>query len=255
MKKTIIFKLLVICLLIILGVILGKIILKQYIDSLFPQKMNHMAQDEIVLVLENITDKKLIELYHSSNLVLNTDLHKLDDFSVEFIEGEYWYGYDIWLSGSVSSLDEAKKIALDFAKSDKYATDYCIEYIGENNLYYQLRVQRGDSTYRINFFKDSIIKFPENDSNHYSFSDVIFQELDYNIVFTIMDLVTGKPLYRYFEDKGNQYIYTDYWITKVWGDWGLNNTISLEKNVTKIDKNTGFIYRHSSVIKKDIEIP
>lgn len=270
MKTKIKVILLILCLIAILAIIIfilkNKIAQKNHTyipennNSSILEKMKSMTQDELISAIENITDEQLVEIAYGSNKILNTDLHKFDNFSVDFIEGENWYRSDIWLSGSVSSLEEAKKIALDFATSDRY-TDYSVEFIGENNLYYQLRVKRGTFAYRMNFYKDSVIKFSKGNSNyyggktHYSFSDVIFQKLDYDTVLTIMDLENGNALYRYFEESDKEYIYTQYRITTVGGDWGLNSTVSLKKYVTKIDKNTGTIDTYSSNIKEDITIP
>lgn len=224
------------------------------------KKMKKMTQNELISAIENITDEQLVEIAYGSNGILSTDLHDFDTFSVDFLKGESWYGSDIWLAGSVSSLEKAKEIALDFATSDRY-TDYSIEFIGENDLYYQLRVKQGPDAYRMNFYKDSVIKFSEGDSNyyggktHYSFSNVIFQKLDYDTVLTIMDLQNRDALYRYFEEKDNEYIYTLYRITTVGGDWGVNSTVSLTKYVTKISKKTGTIETYKTNIKNDVTIP
>lgn len=230
------------------------------------EKMKKMTQNELISAIENITDEQLVEIAYGSNGILSTDLHDFDTFSVDFLEGENgyqgesWYGTGIWLAGSVSSLEQAKEIALDFATSDRY-TDYSIEFIGENDLYYQLRVKRGPFAYRMNFYKDSVIKFSKGDSSyyggktHYSFANVIFQKLDYDTVLTIMDLENPNALYRYFEEKDNEYIYTKYRITTVDGDWGLNSTVSLTKYVTKISKKTGTIDTYTTNIKNDVTIP
>lgn len=276
MKKKIKVILLILCLIVIVAIMIFSINNKsaqndtthkqENNNSSILKKMKSMSQEELITAIENITDEQLVEIAYGSNGIFNTDLHKFDDFSVDFLEGENgyqgesWYGSDIWLAGSVSSLEQAKAIALDFATSARY-TDYSIEFIGENDLYYQLRVKRGPFAYRMNFYKDSVIKFSKGNSNyhegktHYSFSDVIFQKLDYDTVLTIMDLENGNALYRYFEENDKEYIYTHYRITTVGGDWGLNSTVSLTKYVTKIYKNTGTISTHSITIKEDIIIP
>ncbi|MCR5637018.1 MAG: hypothetical protein K6F76_07575 [Clostridiales bacterium] len=157
-------------------------------------------------------------------------------------------------------MEQAKETALDFAVSGGY-TDCSIEFIGENDLYYQLRVKRGPFAYRMNFYKDSVIKFSKGDSSyyggktHYSFADVVFQKLDHDTVLTIMDLENCDGLYRYFEENDNEYIFTQYKITTVGGDWGLNCTVSLTKYVTAISKKTGTISTYTSIIKKDVIIP
>ena len=70
-----------------------------------------------------------------------------------------------------------------------------------------------------------------------------------------MDLQNRDALYRYFEEKDNEYIYTQYRITTVGGDWGVNSTVSLTKYVTKISKKTGTIETYKTNIKNDVTIP
>jgi len=265
--------LLILCLVAIITaiiVVLNNNINNSYVEENYKtstiEKMKSMKQAELISAIENITDEQLVEIAYNSDEILITDLHKLDNFSVDFLEGENgyrgekWYESNIWLAGSVSSFEQAKEKALEFAMNDRY-TDYSIEFIGENDLYYQLRVKTGPYVYRNNFYKDSIIKFSKNNSDifdgktRYYFSDIIFQKLDYDTVLTIMDLENPNSLYRYFEENDKEYVYTKYKITVVGGDWGLPSTVSLTKYVTEIYKDTGTIYTISSSIKKDVPIP
>ena len=230
------------------------------------QRMKNMTQEELIAALEQITDEQLIELANQPKLQLTRDRRKFDSFSVDFLEGEngypgeMWYEFNIWLSGSVSSLEQAEEIAWDFAGSDSYS-EYHVEYIGENDLYYQFRVVQGPFAYRINFYKDSVIKFTKGDSGYYggkthdSFQDVVFQKLDYETVLTVMDLENPNAFFRCFEETDRAYFYTQYKLNGSGGDWGIEDTVGLIKTVTKISKETGTIEIDSTVIKEPIPIP
>ena len=106
-------------------------------------------------------------------------------------------------------------------------------------------------------YKDNVIKFPDNneESKYYYFEDIIFQKMDYDTVLTIMDLENRDSFYRYFEENDNEYIYTLYEIETVWGDWNINNRVSLVKYVTTINKTTGTIEQYKSSVKEDVEVP
>lgn len=227
------------------------------------EEMKSMTQDELISMFENITEKQLVQLAcNYYNETFSTNVHTFDDFSVKFLEGkngyqgESWYGSDIWLAGSVSSLEQAKEIALKFAKSDTY-TDYSIDYIGENDLYYQLRVKRGPYVYRMNFFKDSIIKFSKGEKYrggemHYYFDDVIFQKIDYDTILTIMDLVYGVGKYRYLEEKDNEYLYVLYNVSTETVEMNTYGIAALKKHVIKISKETGKIEKNITTIKDNV---
>ena len=231
------------------------------------EQLKNMTQEQVCDTLEHITDAQLVEIADSPWGILIPDRHVFDTFSVDFLDGENgspresWYEGDIWLSGSVSSLEEAEAIALDFAESEK-DMEYSVEWIGANDLYYQFRVIRGPFAYRINFYKDSVIRFLKGDSynylggkTHYSFEDVVFVKLDYDTVLTVMDLENKYALYRYSEESDDEYVYTMYRIEGSGGDWGLNGTVSLTKTVTKISKTTGETESYTSVIKDCVMLP
>lgn len=230
------------------------------------QKLENMTHDELVSALENITDEELVDLANSPWNVLSKDYRTFDTFSVPFLDGnphEMWYESDFWLAGTVSSVEQAREAARDFAKV--LARECTVEFIGENDLYYQFRVIEGADdyryAYRMNFYKDSVLRYSKPtviDSNrkpHYIFEDAIFQKLDYDTVLTVMDQQNRYGLYRYFEENDREYIYTEYRITGVGGDWGINDTVSLIKSVTRISKETGTLETTKTVIKKDVEVP
>ena len=121
--------------------------------------------------------------------------------------------------------------------------------------------------YRINFYKDSIIKFSKGVETsggelHYRFSDVIFQRLDYDTVLTVMDLVNSNSriygdhvLYRYFEESDNEYSYVQYKTELHGGDWGINDRVCLKKCVSTINKTSGTISESFEYIKYEVAIP
>lgn len=232
------------------------------------QKLENMTHDELVSALENITDEELVDLANSPWNVLSQDYRTFDTFSTPFLDGkngnpqEMWYESDFWMGGTVSSVDQAREAAQDFAKYS--ARDCTVEFIGENDLYYQFRVIEGTDdpfAYRMNFYKDSVLRLSKPaiiDSAgepHYVFQDAIFQKLDYETVLTVMDQQNPCGLYRYFEETDREYIYTEYRITGVGGDWGINDTVSLIKSVTRISKETGTLEITETVIKEDVEVP
>ena len=224
------------------------------------QKLEAMTHDELIAALEHITDEELIDIANCPRNVLSKDYRTFDTFSVPFLGGdgtphEMWYESDFWLAGTVSSVEQAREAALDFAEG------CTAEWIGENDLYYQFRVIDGDYAYRMNFYKDSVIRFEKAagiDSDgkpHYTFKDAIFQTLDYETVLTVMDQQNRYGLYRYFEENSREYIYTQYKLAGCGGDWGLNDTVSLIKIVTRISKETGTLEATETVIKENVEIP
>lgn len=233
------------------------------------QKLENMTHDELVSALENITDEELVDLANSPWNVLSKDYRTFDTFSTPFLDGqngnpqETWFESDFWLAGTVSSVEQAREVAQDFATD--FAKDCTVEFIGENDLYYQFRVIEGAADYRhafrMNFYKDSVIRFSKPalvDSNgepHYTLEDAIFQKLDYDTVLTVMDQQNPCGLYRYFEETDREYIYAEYRITGVGGDWGINDTVSLIKSVTRISKETGTLEITETVIKEDVEVP
>lgn len=257
MKPKIKIKLLIISLIIIFNIIILSIILLMLKknSSLTFEKMKRMPQEKIISILENISDEELIELSHHNEETLNNNLHKFDDFSVKLIQGEKWDEYNCYF-GSFSSLEEAKEVALKYLGKNKE-----IEFIGENDIYYQFRIKKGNSLIREIFYKDSVIKFSKdsfldkNDKYGYYIRNAVFQKLDYNTVLTIMDLENRDAIYRYFKESHDEYIYTKYTITIVYGDWGLNNRVLLKKHISKISKSTGKIETDEYIIKDDVEIP
>ena len=82
MKPKIKMKLLIISLIIIFNIIILSIILLMLNKNsrLTFEKMKRMPQAKIISILENITDKELIELSYHKEETLTNDLHKLDDF-------------------------------------------------------------------------------------------------------------------------------------------------------------------------------
>lgn len=257
MKPKIKMKLLIISLIIIFNIIILSIILLMLNKNsrLTFEKMKRMPQEKIISILENITDKELIELSYHKEETLTNDLHKFDDFSVKLIQGEKWGEYNCYF-GSFSSLEEAKEVALKYLGKNKE-----IEFIGENDIYYQFRIKKENSLIREIFYKDSVIKFSKdslldkNDKYGYYIRNAVFQKLDYNTVLTIMDLENSDGLYRYFKENHDEYIYTKYTIIVVYGDWGLNNRVLLKKHISKISKSTGKIEIDEYIIKDDVEIP
>ncbi len=245
-------------------------------NSAILEDLKTMTHDELVYAFENITDGQLIEIYNNPKIPLSKNLHEFDTFGVEFLKAEkgepteLWYESDVWLSGSVSSSEQAKEIASRFGKAQD-AAGYTVEFIGENDLYYQFRVTIDyslvDYAFRINFYKDSIFKFSKSVETyggelHYRFSDVIFQKLDYETVLTVMDLVNSNSrmygdyiLYRYFEENDTEYSYVQYRTEVDVGDWGISDRVSLKKCVSKINKATGTISESSTYIKDEIAIP
>lgn len=238
------------------------------------QELKSLTQKDLISAIENITDDQLIEICFGANCVLSKGLYKLDTFGVDFIEGEYWEN----ISRSVSSKEEALKIA--YTSTSEKGSNVSIEFIGENDLYYEVRstysrffkntttnmfgitkseIEESKYPRRFIFFKDNVIKIEgkaynsgySEPSYSYYFSNGVFQKRDYNTVLSTLDIVYGDCLYRYMEENEKEYVYTRYYIEVVGGDYGVDSTVSLKREQIKVDKNSGKISLEREITIKE----
>lgn len=228
---------------------------KTIIKNITFEKMEKMSDDEIVYMLDNITDKQLADISYYRNEKLNKDFHIPDNFSVElekgtFGNGEFYYREKWYIvNGSFPSLEAANNMMTSYADEE-----YSIDYIGENDYYYEFReVDKSTSpTYRYLLYKDSIVKYKDyflfsDGTKGYRFTDMVFQKKDYETILTIMDLENLDTFYRSFKENNHEFIYTSYEITRVVGDYNLNDECYLEKTEVRIDKNTGEILSNNKI--------
>jgi len=236
-------------------------------------KMQKMSQEELILKIEDISNDELIDIAYGTNAVLINNLVPLDTFSADLDEDEKWYTTPIWLAGSVSIYEEAEKIALNFANLPGYSGN--VVYIGDNDLYYEFRVERKinqEAAFieknRMIFFKDSVVTFGEgetynrnskNEFTTYSIDDAVFKKIDYDTVLSFFDglnyLSPSNLLYRYMQETDKEINYIEYTTSLVGGDWGLNDTASLLKTTYSISKETGILSINKETLKDNVEIP
>ena len=241
-----------------------------YVDSLKKTiaiyhyaESSHIYSD--VLEIENMTDERLIEEAYGGTKVSVPDFYLPDDFGVEFEYGEYWP--HVWLN-SVSTADEAEEEAELFVLAQTPAS-YTIDYIGENEYYYQFKVKYSYQNPRPVTFIARIIVYKLSaryltfDSQNGYYSEI--RALDRNSVFELLDLETflyhnpwrsARVIYRDLNETSGEYVYTYYRTSITRGDLGSPDVAHLEKVEIKINKITGEgILNPESQTLKTVVIP
>jgi hypothetical protein len=212
----------------------------------------------------NMSDKQLIEEAYGNIKFPIPDFYLPDDFGVAFEIGEVWT--DTKLS-SASSVEEARA-AVESVALMQYSLSYSIDYIGENEYYYQFRLSypshnQTDLPYitRILVYKENAMycTFNNRDGgaveirmlNPKSVTDL----LDLSVFMSHYSWRSARAIHRELIETPNEYVYTYYTAFIVHGDWGMTDTACLSKTVVKVNKYNGKIQRLESQYLKQISIP
>lgn len=207
-----------------------------------------------------MTDEQLIEEVYKTNKIDVPDFHIPDDFGVSLGDKESWQQST---TKSVSSITDAEKEIKEFASAQN-PVESTIDFIGENDFYYEFRLaytrerETGNLiSMRILVYKESAMFCTFNDQTGYYFEiraldrDSVLHLLDLKAFFDIINWDSARIIRREFEETDNEYIYIYYRVSITGGDWGLNDQAVIEKIKYVVDKATGVItcYNENSVFK------
>jgi len=209
--------------------------------------------------VENMTDEQLIEEVHKNGKFAVPGFNVPVDFGVGLQGKEFWHHSS---TKSVSTIEDARNEIKELASLQNPVT-HTIDYIGENEFYYEFRLtyaREGDQdniAMRSIVYKESarFCAF-DNAIGYYSEiraldGDSVLRLLDLDTFFQIINWESAKVIQRDFEETDSQYIYTYYRVLITFGDWGLNDSAVAEKIKYAVDKTTGAItgYGNSTVLK------
>jgi len=217
--------------------------------------------------VEAMTDQQLI------NEVKQTDKFRVpgfcepDDFGVPLASGEIWQ--DVFTS-SASTVNEARDIAVSFAAA-QHPLWYTLDYIGENNYYYEFRLVY-NGTYLPDLFYTNRLVMYKTSAKYCTFDshsgyNLQIRALDSRSVLDILDLeayflnclwASQSIIYREFKDTGSEYVYTYYNAYVCGGDWNMYDSAVLSKTEIRVDKTTGeyrYPYGGKSQKLREVIIP
>lgn len=212
--------------------------------------------------VENMSDKQLLEEVYLENKFYISDFYKPDDFGVKLKENEWWHQLQL---NSVDTVEEARNEVDSFALMQNPAS-YTIDYIGENEYYYQFSLTYSAVNvpvtyiFRVIVYKESAkyCTFNSQDGYYYEIralnKKAVLELCDLNTFFSVASLYSERVLYREISETEDEYIYTLYAAYIIGGDWGIDDTACLVKGGYKIDKISGEITRLESQTLKEVVI-
>jgi hypothetical protein len=201
-----------------------------------------------------MTDEQLItEAYKKDN----KDKFAVADFyipyDVDVISKEHEWWQDVTLD-SVLTFEEAEEQIMSFALKQR-PESYTFEYIGDNDYYYEFRLVYTDRSYLTNeliynivhaiVYKESAKYITFNNQDGY-YAEI--RDLNRDSVKDLLDLMLfdsylkwygSRIIYRELAETDASYIYTYYGTYRITGDWGVNNSVVLEKAEIKVNKKNG----------------
>jgi hypothetical protein len=209
--------------------------------------------------IENITDEELINLAYKKDKIAVSDFYTPDDFGIALKDKEWWHEVTL---NPISTFEGAEEEVISFVFMQNPGS-HTIDYIGENNFYYEFRVEyinrsweeylknRGESleeytyTSRIIVYKESAKYCTFNSQTGYYAEiraldkDSVQNLLDLEAFMSNHQLYTANIIYRDFVETDNEYVYTYYRTYIAGGDYNVNCEAVLEKMETSINKKTG----------------
>ena len=178
-------------------------------------------------------------------IVPEYDSLKADALENHYYKSQNWpndFGFgnlEARICGSVNSYDEAIK---DF-NNKSYNKNYKIEYSlkEETDFYYlinakQTTLKTGDIyEFLIMYYKNSVYNYDDgiiltNDTN------VIKKILDNNFYINNYQIIGTKSFYSQLIDKGDHYLYVNYYANCTFGDWDLSDVICYHRMTIIITK-------------------
>ena len=191
-------------------------------------------------------------------IVSEYDSLKADALEKQFLESQKWpsdFGFgnlEAYICGSVDSYDAAIKHHNNKVNDNKnYKYEYSLK--EENELYYLINVKqttvKNGSTYEyvIMYYKNSIYDF-DNNIIHSNDFNVIKRILDNNYYSNNYQIFGSKILYSQLFDKGDYYLYVNYYVKCVFGDWDVSDKLTYGRMTTIITKD-GLIEKTNYDIK------
>lgn len=171
---------------------------------------------------------------------------------------------------SSTTKENAIEVATEYFTDVRYqfSTNIVVDtYIDiETELFYGIYVKwEHDSAGKKSYYDEYVISFKKNICDYTpkrlhigSELKIIFKTNDLNIIKYVMDYLYYNDTYNIegfillnsiIEENDNEYKYTFYEIETCYGDWGLQDQVSLVKNVFIINKESGEVSTTSEVIK------
>lgn len=179
-------------------------------------------------------------------IVPEYDCLKADALEKQFLESQNWpsdFGFgnlEAHIYGSVDSYDAAINHFDNRVNDNK---DYKYEYSlkEENELYYLINVKqttvKNGNTYEyvIMYYKNSVYDC-DNNIIHSNDFNVIKRILDNNYYSNKYQIFGCKSLYSQLFDKGDHYLYVNYYVNCSFGDWDISDTLTYCRMTTIITK-------------------
>lgn len=237
--KMVIIIICIIVILIIGTMVIIKLNVKKDKDEIYNSQITNFSE------LEKLKDSELSELFYS--------ISKGDEFVNETIK-DYRFTY----KGADSEEDAIEKTKTIGQDSNTKILELKLQ--DETDYYYVIYQEyisyrgTGDVTFKNSYlyFKNSILDINNKTINTNILNDANKVKEIFNIYTYIINRDNGsiKLLLPKVTENSNEYIYSYYYFTTSYGDWGLSDSIKLYKSTTSINKQSGKYESNDKMIRQ-----
>jgi len=193
----------------------------------------------------NMSNKDLIKEVQRKGKICISDFYEPDIFGNELVKDEWWKEFQ---TKSVNNKNDAENEIISSYIDRWSISSYRLDFIGENEYYYQFQLEYSDSikrTVRCIVYNENIIFYTSYSQTGYFFEFRFINEitiknlLDLQAFFDNNHRHSQRIIYRNVVETENNFIYNYYIVFVSSGDWNTDDEAVLEKREITVNKNTG----------------